>query len=115
MATLGFIGLGAMGGRMARRLLDAGHPVVGFNRTQAKAAALVRAGLELAPTPRQVAEAAEVVFSMVSDTEALEAVAHGDDGVLAGLRRGATWVEMGLRPPPWTEGAALCITNCCYR
>jgi 3-hydroxyisobutyrate dehydrogenase-like beta-hydroxyacid dehydrogenase len=106
MATLGFIGLGAMGGRMARRLLDAGHPVVGFNRTRAKAADLVGAGLRLAPTPRQVAEAAEVVFSMVSDTEALEAVAHGDDGVLAGLRRGATWVEMSTVSPNVTRRLA---------
>ena len=90
MATLGFIGLGAMGSRMARRLLAAGHPLVGYNRTAAKAEPLVAAGMKLAASPRQVAEAADVVFSMVSNTEALEAIAHGPDGVLAGLRPGTT-------------------------
>jgi 3-hydroxyisobutyrate dehydrogenase len=103
MATLGFIGLGAMGGRMAKRLLDAGHAVVGYNRTASKAAPLVAAGLKLAPSPRQAAEAGEVLFSMVSDTEALEAIAQGPDGVLAGLRRGTTWVEMSTVSPSATR------------
>jgi 3-hydroxyisobutyrate dehydrogenase-like beta-hydroxyacid dehydrogenase len=94
MATLGFIGLGAMGSRMTKRLLDAGHAVIGYNRTAAKAQALVAAGMTLARSPRQVADAADVIFSMVSNTEALEAIAHGPDGVLAGLRSGTTWVEM---------------------
>ncbi len=106
MATLGFIGLGAMGSRMARRLLAAGHPLVGYNRTVAKAAPLVAAGMKLAASPRHVAEAAEVVFSMVSDTEALEAIAHGPDGVLAGLRPGATWVEMSTVSPSATRRLA---------
>jgi 3-hydroxyisobutyrate dehydrogenase-like beta-hydroxyacid dehydrogenase len=92
--TLGFIGLGAMGSRMTTRLLAAGYTVVGYNRTAAKAQALVAAGMSLAPSPRLVAEAADVIFSMVSNTEALEAIAQGPDGVLAGLRPGKTWVEM---------------------
>jgi 3-hydroxyisobutyrate dehydrogenase-like beta-hydroxyacid dehydrogenase len=99
MAALGFIGLGAMGGRMVRRLLDAGHAVVGYNRTAAKAQTLVAAGMRLAASPRQAAEAADVVFSMVTDTEALEAIARGPDGVLAGLRPGAVWVEMSTVSP----------------
>ncbi|HET8578481.1 MAG TPA: NAD(P)-dependent oxidoreductase, partial [Methylomirabilota bacterium] len=98
-ATLGFIGLGAMGGRMVTRLLGAGHAVVGYNRTAAKAAPLVAAGMRLAPSPRQTAEACEVVFSMVTNTEALDAIAHGPDGVLAGLRPGAVWVEMSTVSP----------------
>jgi 3-hydroxyisobutyrate dehydrogenase-like beta-hydroxyacid dehydrogenase len=106
MAVLGFIGLGTMGSRMARRLLDAGHPVVGYNRTAAKAAPLVAAGMKLASSPRQVAESAAVVFSMVSDTEALEAIAHGDLGVLAGLRSGATWLEMSTVSPGATRRLA---------
>jgi 3-hydroxyisobutyrate dehydrogenase-like beta-hydroxyacid dehydrogenase len=89
--TLGFIGLGAMGSRMARRLLDAGHAVVGYNRTAAKAAPLVAAGMTLASSPRRVAEAADVVFSMVSHTQALDAIATGPDGVLAGLRARRGW------------------------
>jgi 3-hydroxyisobutyrate dehydrogenase-like beta-hydroxyacid dehydrogenase len=105
-ATLGFIGLGAMGGRMAKRLLDAGHAVVGYNRTAAKAQPLVAAGMKLAASPRQVAEAAEVVFSMVTNTEALDAIAHGPDGVLAGLRRGGVWAEMSTVSPAATRRLA---------
>jgi 3-hydroxyisobutyrate dehydrogenase-like beta-hydroxyacid dehydrogenase len=105
-ATVGFIGLGAMGGRMAKRLLDAGHAVVGYNRTAAKAQPLVATGMKLAPSPRQVAEAAEVVFSMVTNTEALDAIAHGPDGVLAGLRRGGVWAEMSTVSPAATRRLA---------
>jgi 3-hydroxyisobutyrate dehydrogenase-like beta-hydroxyacid dehydrogenase len=108
MAILGFIGLGAMGSRMARRLLDAGHAVVGYNRTAAKAAPLVAAGMTLASSPRRAAEAADVLFSMVTDTAALEAIAHGDEGVLAGLRAGTTWLEMSTVSPAatWRLGEA---------
>src|SRR5262245_15787996 len=99
MAILGFIGLGAMGSRMARRLLDAGHPLVGYNRTAAKAKPLVAAGMKLASSPRAVGNAADVIFSMVTDTSALAAIAHGPDGVIAGLRPGAAWVEMSTVSP----------------
>jgi 3-hydroxyisobutyrate dehydrogenase-like beta-hydroxyacid dehydrogenase len=103
MDALGFIGLGAMGSRMARRLLDAGHPVHGWNRTPAKAAALVQAGLRLAGSPRDVAGASAAVFTMVTDTAALEAVARGPDGILAGLRPGAVLVEMSTVSPAATR------------
>jgi 3-hydroxyisobutyrate dehydrogenase-like beta-hydroxyacid dehydrogenase len=94
MPALGFVGLGAMGSRLARRLLQAGHQVVGYNRTPGKARALEAHGLRPASTPRAAAEAAEVVFSMVSDNAALRAVALGADGVVAGLHPGGVWVEM---------------------
>ena len=103
MADLAFVGLGAMGSRLARRLLEAGHAVTGYNRTAAKARALVDAGLRLAPTPREAAAAADVVFTMVTDDEALDAVVTGDDGVIAGLRRGATLVEMSTVSPDVTR------------
>jgi len=103
MPALGFVGLGAMGGRMAKRLLDAGHTVVGYNRTRARAQWLVDAGMRPAVSPRAVAEAAEVVFSMVTDTDALDAVARGPDGILAGLRPGAVYVEMSTVSPAATR------------
>ena len=103
MATLGFVGLGAMGGRMAKRLLDARYEVVGYNRTRAKAKWLADAGLRLGDCPRQVAEAADVVFSMVTDTRALHAVTDGPDGILAGLRKEATYVEMSTVSPAATR------------
>lgn len=98
-AVLGFVGLGEMGSRMVRRLLDAGHRVIGYNRTRGKAQWLIEHGMRFAESPRAAAREADVLFSMVSDTGALEAVAHGPDGVLAGLRAGATWVEMSTVSP----------------
>jgi len=109
MATLGFVGLGTMGSRMAQRLLDAGHPVVGYNRTREKAKPLVDRGMRLADSPRAVSTAAEVVFSMVTDSEALRAVTLGADGLVAGLRPGATYVDMSTVSPSTTRevGAAV--------
>jgi 3-hydroxyisobutyrate dehydrogenase len=100
---LGFVGLGAMGGRMAKRLLDAGHPLVGYNRTRAKTHWLADAGMRVAGSPGEVAEAADVVFSMVTDTAALDAVARGPGGILAGLRPGAVLVEMSTVSPAATR------------
>jgi 3-hydroxyisobutyrate dehydrogenase len=109
MATLGFIGLGTMGSRMARRLLDAGHSVVGWNRTRDKATPLIDRGLRLADSPRACAAEAEVVFSMVTDPEVLRAVALGPDGVVAGLGPGAVYVDMSTVTPTVTRevGAAV--------
>jgi len=103
MAPLGFVGLGTMGGRMARRLLSAGHQVVGYNRTPEKARALVAAGLVLEKSPRAVAEAADAVFSMVTDSTALRAIALGPDGVIAGLKPGTVWAEMSTVSPDVTR------------
>jgi 3-hydroxyisobutyrate dehydrogenase-like beta-hydroxyacid dehydrogenase len=110
MATLAFVGLGAMGSRMARRLLDAGHRVAGYNRTPGKAAALVAAGLTLARSPRAAAESADAVFTMVTDNAALRAVALGPDGVVAGLAPGATFVEMSTVSPALVRELAEAVT-----
>ena len=68
MATLGFVGLGAMGGRVAKRLLDAGHAVIGYNRTPSKAQWLLNAGLRWGESPRAVAE----MTDMMSASRAFE-------------------------------------------
>lgn len=94
MAHVGFIGLGKMGGRVAKRLLDAGHTVTGYNRTQAKAQWLLDAGMQWAASPRQVTEQSEVIFSMVTNTAALQEICDGDDGILAGLQAGSVYVDM---------------------
>jgi 3-hydroxyisobutyrate dehydrogenase-like beta-hydroxyacid dehydrogenase len=99
MATVGFVGLGVMGGGIARRLLGAGHTVHGYNRTREKAQPLEEHGLVYANTPRAAAEAGEVVFSMVTNVEALRAVAEGDDGILAGLSPGNVWIDMSTTAP----------------
>jgi len=110
MAAVGFVGLGAMGGRMAKRLLDAGHRVVGYNRTAEKARALVAAGLVLEKSPRAVAEGVDAVLSMVTDDTALRAIALGPDGVIAGLRPGAVWAEMSTVSPEVTRELGAAIT-----
>ena len=99
MANLGFVGLGVMGSRMAKRLIDAGHGVTGYNRTKSKAQWLIDAGMKWADTPRAVAEASEITFSMVTNTEALEAVAHGPNGVIAGLGPGKIYIDMSTVSP----------------
>src|SRR5712691_739031 len=103
MATLGFVGLGAMGSRLTRRLLTAGYTVVGYNRTPEKARDLVAAGLKLEKTPGGVAAASEAVFSMVTDDAALRSVALGPDGIIAKLKPGTTYVEMSTVSPAITR------------
>lgn len=99
MAELGFVGLGVMGGGIARRLLGAGHTVHGYNRTREKAEALAEEGLRVVDSPREAAERADVVFSMVTNVAALRAVAEGDDGILAGLSEDKVWVDMSTAAP----------------
>ncbi len=106
MANLGFVGLGVMGGRMAKRLIDAGHSVTGYNRTKAKAQWLIDAGMKWADTPRAVAEASEITFSMVTNTDALEAVAHGSNGIIAGLRSGKIYIDMSTVSPAASRALA---------
>ena len=95
---IGFVGLGSMGGPLAGRLLYRNR-VFGTNRTRSKAVALIDKGLIWRDTPREVAEAADVVFSMVADDAALTAVTSGPDGILAGLQPGALYVDMSTVSP----------------
>jgi 3-hydroxyisobutyrate dehydrogenase-like beta-hydroxyacid dehydrogenase len=99
MSTVGFVGLGTMGGPIARRLLAAGHQVYATNRTRANAAPLIESGLLWRDTPRAVATAADVVFSMVTDDTALRAVTGGPNGIVAGLAPGAVYVDMSSVSP----------------
>ncbi len=99
MAKLGYIGLGAMGGRVTKRLLDAGHTVVGYNRTKSKAQWLLDAGMQWGESPRAVAEVADVVFTMVTNTAALHEVFNGPDGILAGLSKNSVYVDMSTISP----------------
>jgi 3-hydroxyisobutyrate dehydrogenase len=95
---IGFVGLGAMGAPLAGRLLYR-NKVYGTTRTKSKASALIAEGLIWRDTPREVAASAEVLFTMVTDDAALAAVASGPDGILAGLRPGALYVDMSTVSP----------------
>jgi 3-hydroxyisobutyrate dehydrogenase-like beta-hydroxyacid dehydrogenase len=97
--AVGFLGLGTMGAPLAERLLAAGHELHGTNRTAPKAQPLIDRGVRWHPTPRDVAAAAGVVFSLVSDDDALEAIAAGPEGVLAGLAPGKVWIDMSTVSP----------------
>jgi 3-hydroxyisobutyrate dehydrogenase-like beta-hydroxyacid dehydrogenase len=95
----GFIGLGAMGSRMAGRLLAAGHELVVYDRTRDKTGPLAQRGAKVAATPRQLAEGRDFVFSSVTNDAALEQVMLGPDGALAGARAGTTVVDMSTVSP----------------
>ncbi len=110
MANLGFVGLGLMGSRIARRLLAAGHQVSGHNRTRAKAKSLIEAGMQWKDTPREVAQAADITFSMVADTAALSSVTDGDDGILNGLSAGKIYVDLSTVSPKLIRDLAGRVT-----
>ena len=97
MTTVGFVGLGAMGGRMARRLLDTGHEVLAWNRTAARVEEVP--GATAVGSPADAAAGADVVITVVADPPALVAVTEGPDGIAAGVRAGATVVEMSTVGP----------------
>jgi 3-hydroxyisobutyrate dehydrogenase-like beta-hydroxyacid dehydrogenase len=99
MTTIGVVGLGAMGGRLAGRLLGQGYTVAGTNRTRARADALVEQGLVWCDTPQATAERSDVVISMVTNEAALEAVTTGPDGIVAGLTPGAVYIDMSTVSP----------------
>lgn len=106
MANLGFVGLGVMGSEMVNRLLSKGHAITGYNRTRAKAEWLVEKGMKWGDSPRAVASAADVTFSMVTNSAALQAIAEGQDGILAGLTNGKVLVDMSTVSPPLSRGIA---------
>ena len=107
MANLGFVGLGSMGGEMARLLLEAGHSVTGYNRTKSRAQWLLELGMLWGNTPRGVAQAADVTLSMVRDTEALLAVTGGPDGLIAGLGPGKYYIDMSTVSPAASKQLAV--------
>lgn len=92
--SVGFVGLGNMGGNMAARLLAAGYPVFGEAQSREHAQPLIEQGLVWCNAPRELAAAAEVVFTSVPDDAVLRQVASGPDGILAGLGSGKSWIDV---------------------
>ena len=99
MAKVGFIGLGVMGGNMVDRLLSKGHSVTGYNRTRLKAQWLIDKGMVWSDSPRAVAEASDYIFAMVTNAAAIQAVADGSEGLLAGLSAGKIFIDMSTVSP----------------
>ncbi len=98
-AKIGVIGLGHMGGNMAARFLAAGYTVYGESRDREDADDLLHDGLEWRDTPREVAEAADVLITSVPNDDVLESVASGSDGILAGLTESKIWIDMSTVSP----------------
>lgn len=88
MATVGMIGIGSMGGAMARRMLEAGHEVVVHDVRREAADALLARGARWAPSPAATAEQCRTVFTSLPGPAEVESVVAGDGGLLAGSRRG---------------------------
>ena len=106
MANLGFVGLGVMGSQMVNRLLGKGHAVTGYNRTRSKAQWLIDRGMKWADSPRAVSAAADVTFAMVTNSAALAAITDGPDGLLAGLSKGKTFIDMSTVSPTVSRALA---------
>jgi len=103
---VGFVGLGTMGAPMARRLLDAGHEVTVHNRTRERERPLADAGAARAATPREAAEGAEMVVTIVGDSPDVREVVLGPDGVAEGLGEGAIVIDMSTISPDVTREIA---------
>src|SRR5579872_3767058 len=109
MTRLGFIGLGMIGSRMVKRLLEQGHTVTGYNRSRAKADALIAMGMAWADSPREVGDASDTILTMVSDADAVHAVTAGRDGLIAGLTAGKVLVEMSTISPLVSRSLAAAV------
>jgi 3-hydroxyisobutyrate dehydrogenase-like beta-hydroxyacid dehydrogenase len=88
-----------MGSQMVDRLLAKGHSVTGYNRTRSKAQWLIDKGMKWADSPRAVCQAADVILSMVTNSDALDQIASGPHGTLEGLNAGKLWIEMSTVAP----------------
>jgi 3-hydroxyisobutyrate dehydrogenase len=105
---IGFLGMGAMGGPMARRLAAAGFSVTGFDVSEARARAAAEAGVSIAKSPAAAAETADIVLSSLPNPPAVRAAYLGADGASSALRRGSVLVDMStIDPNTWREVAEV--------
>lgn len=96
---VGFAGLGDMGRAIVPRLIAGGHQVTGWNRTKQKAEPLFKLGMDWADSPRELAANSDIVFSIVTDSDAVKTLALGKDGIIAGLRKEAVYLDMSTIDP----------------
>ena len=103
---IGFLGLGDMGQAIVPRFIAAGHTSTGWNRTKEKATALLKLGMLWADSPREAARESDVVFSIVTDAAAVRSLALGEDGIIAGLRKDAVYLDMSTIDPDGSRAIA---------
>jgi 3-hydroxyisobutyrate dehydrogenase-like beta-hydroxyacid dehydrogenase len=99
MQTIGFVGLGKMGGNMAARYLAAGYTVYGEARNRTGAQWLIDQGLRWADTPREIAHAADLVMTSLPNDDVVESIATGADGLIGGLSEGKIWADLSTITP----------------
>jgi 3-hydroxyisobutyrate dehydrogenase-like beta-hydroxyacid dehydrogenase len=99
MQSIGFIGLGKMGGNMAARYLAAGHTVYGEARKRESAEWLIDQGLRWMDTPRELAQAVQIVMTSLPNDHVVRSVASGPDGIVAGLGDGKIWADLSTISP----------------
>jgi 3-hydroxyisobutyrate dehydrogenase len=104
--NVGFIGLGSLGRQLAVRVLAAGHPLAVHDRDAAAVAGIVAAGATREPSPCAVAATADCVITCLPSPQAVSEVVTGEHGILAGLRRGGTWIDMSTSDPHELERLA---------
>jgi 3-hydroxyisobutyrate dehydrogenase len=104
--SVGFIGLGIMGGAMAARLAAAGYPLHVYNRTRAKAEPLLASGAQWQPTPGALAAASDIVVTIVGAPADVRALYLGDDGLIAHARRDAVLIDMTTSSPQLAQELA---------
>src|SRR5579884_3899185 len=111
MQTIGFIGLGKMGGNMAARYLAAGYTVYGEARNRSGAQALIEQGLRWVDTPREVAQAVDIVMTSLPNDDIVESIAKGADGLLAGLSEGKIWADLSTISPGASRKLAALVRD----
>jgi len=114
MATpaIGFLGLGMMGGNMARRLVSSGYAVTGYDIDATRMKQASDAGVKTATSPARVAEAADVILSSLTDPAAVRRAYLGDEGAVAAARNGTTLIDLStIDPDTWREVAAVAETR----
>lgn len=108
---IGFIGLGIMGRPMAAHLVKAGYQVTVWNRTQSKAADLIKGGAHQGTSPKDVAARSDITITMVADTPDVREVILGPNGVIEGARRGSAVVDMSTISPAATRDIARALAD----
>ena len=107
--TIGFIGLGLMGGNMAECLQNNGFDLVVLGRNKVSVAKTVARGAVAVATPKELAEASDIIMICVTTSEVVESLVFGNDGIMAGIKEGTTLIDFGTSIPASTRkiGAAL--------
>lgn len=111
MHTLGWIGLGHMGEPMAMNLLQAGYKVNVYNRSQEKTVSLAASGAAVLHSPKEIAEQSDIIFTMLSDAHAVQAVLTQDKGVLEGIIPGKVVVDMSTISPEDSQSFAKLVSE----